>query len=450
MELMRDTITNTPSRKTRLGDLSARWHVGRLHPVPDREPDGWELVDLTSVATLESGHTPSRGNPRYWNGSIPWVSLHDSQALDVPSITDTSQSVTELGIANSSARLLPAGTVIFSRTATVGKSTILGREMATSQDFANYVCGDCLHNRYLMYLFRFMQPEWTRLMAGSTHNTIYMPVFRVIQILVPPIDEQRAIAAALSDVDELIGVLDKLIAKRRAIKLAAMQQLLTGKTRLPGFEKTSGYKRTDVGVIPEDWTIKTLKQISPLQGVGCVINPSTYFDPAGAVPMLLGSNVQENHIDWESAKRMTEASNRILASSRLNSGDLVTVRVGEPGITAVIPPQWNGCNCASMMLTRKAPSFDSQWLCYMMNSRIGRMAVEQVMYGSAQKQFNISDAVDFSYPVPSLMEQRAIASALSDMDAEITALEQRRDKTRAIKQGMMQTLLTGKVRLVES
>ena len=117
------------------------WLFGRLLPTPSSLPPDWELVAITSVAILESGHTPARNQPKYWNGKIPWVSLHDSKHLDVREIFQTGLSVTELGIANSSARILPKGTVVFSRTATIGKSTVLGRDMATSQDFANYICG---------------------------------------------------------------------------------------------------------------------------------------------------------------------------------------------------------------------------------------------------------------------------------------------------------------------
>jgi len=202
------------------------------------------------VATLESGHTPSRRQPAYWDGEIPWLSLHDSNDLDVPEIFTTAQTVSHLGLDNSSARLLPKGTVAFSRTATVGKATVLGRPMATSQDFANYVCGPRLHNRYLMHLFRYMAPEWKRLMAGSTHNTIYMPIFERLQVLVPPIEEQRAIAAALDDVDSLLAALNNLLAKKRAMKQGAMQALLTGTVRLPTF--------------CAPWTVKRLGQFCEL------------------------------------------------------------------------------------------------------------------------------------------------------------------------------------------
>jgi type I restriction enzyme S subunit len=210
------------------------------------------------------------------------------------------------------------------------------------------------------------------------------------------------------------------------------------------YQLPEGYKQTEVGVIPEDWEIKRLKQISPSQSVGLVINPSSYFDDEGTVPMLVGSQISENHINWEIANRITEASNESLPASRLKAGDLVTVRVGEPGITAVVPPELDGCNCASMMIVRQHSSFSSLWLCYMMNSRLGKAQIDHVQYGTAQKQFNISDAIDFIYPVPPLPEQRAIATALSDVDALIAALDKLIAKKRHLKTATMQQLLTGK------
>jgi len=212
-------------------------------------------------------------------------------------------------------------------------------------------------------------------------------------------------------------------------------------------EVKPGYKQTEVGVIPEDWEAKPLKSISPRQSVGLVINPSSYFVDSGTVPMLVGSNVGENFINWITAKRISAASNQLLPASRLSAGDLVTVRVGEPGITSVVPPELDGCNCASMMIIRKHPSFDSHWLCFAMNSRLGRRQVEHVQYGTAQKQFNISHAVDFYFPVPPLPEQRAIAGALGDVDALLGALENLIAKKRDLKQAAMQQLLTGQTRL---
>ena len=212
-------------------------------------------------------------------------------------------------------------------------------------------------------------------------------------------------------------------------------------------ELKPGYKQTDVGVIPEQWEVKLLSRISPRQSVGLVINPSTYFVDSGTVPMLVGSDVSENAINWTATRRISEASNQLLPASRLRAGDLVTVRVGEPGVTSVVPPELDGCNCASMMIVRQHPSFDSHWLCFAMNSQLGRSQVAHVQYGTAQKQFNISHAVDFRFSVPPLPEQRAIAEALSDVDALLGALDRLIAKKRDLKQAAMQQLLTGQTRL---
>lgn len=209
----------------------------------------------------------------------------------------------------------------------------------------------------------------------------------------------------------------------------------------------AGYKKTEVGLIPADWELRQLKTISPSQSVGLVINPSTYVEDKGTVPMLVGSNIEPNRINWEQARRISHASNKKIPASQLNAGDLVTVRVGEPGITAVVPQELDGCNCASVMIVRKHKSFNSHWLCYVMNSRTGLSQIENVQYGTAQKQFNISDAINFAYVTPPLPEQEAIADALSDTDALIESLEQLLAKKRHLKQAAMQELLTGKKRL---
>jgi type I restriction enzyme S subunit len=212
-------------------------------------------------------------------------------------------------------------------------------------------------------------------------------------------------------------------------------------------ELKPGYKQTEVGVIPEDWDVKRLRDISPSQSVGLVINPSSYSEANGEVPMLVGSCISENKINAEKASRISSKNSERLSACRLKAGDLVTVRVGFPGTTAVVPTELDGCNCASMMIIRRHKSFDSYWLAQLLNSPIGRVQIENVEYGTAQKQFNISDAIDFIFPVPPPAEQSKIAEAAKNFDEYIESLEQKIEKKRRIKQAAMQELLTGKRRL---
>ena len=231
---MRDLLTRGIRReKAPMMPLPARWVLGRVAEGITKIPADWDLVVLTKVAKLESGHTPSRDKAEYWNGEIPWLSLADTEALDALQVDQTSECVTPKGIANSSARVLPADTVVFSRTATVGKASRMKRPMATSQDFANWICGPTLVPAYLVQVFRHMEREWDRLQEGSTHQTIYMPVFKKLQILLPSTTEQQKIA----DVGEAF---DMRIAKERETRKvltgnrdALAQELLSGRIRLP-------------------------------------------------------------------------------------------------------------------------------------------------------------------------------------------------------------------------
>lgn len=214
-------------------DLPDRWVLGRVSEGIDRIPSDWKLVRLTSVAELKSGHTPDRKQPDYWNGDVPWISLSDTGELDRLTVEQTSERVTSLGIKNSSACILPKDTVVFSRTATVGKATRLALPMATSQDFANWVCGPDLSPRYLVQVFRHMKREWDRLQAGSTHQTIYMPTFKKLQILLPPRAEQEKIADMGESFDLRIEAENDKLTELEATRAALAQELLSGRLRLP-------------------------------------------------------------------------------------------------------------------------------------------------------------------------------------------------------------------------
>lgn len=219
-----------PGASSEISALDHRWTIGRL-PAATGVPAGWRLVRLREHCRLESGHTPSRAIPSYWGGDVGWVSLHDTADLSVREIEQTTFTVTQAGLDNSSARLLPKGTVALSRTATVGSVVLLGRPMATSQDFACFTPSREVHTPYLLHLFRFMQPEWRRLSAGSTHQTIYMPVFRGLQVLLPPIVEQRWIADCLDGADESTACETRAMNELRKLRTGLADDLLSGRVR---------------------------------------------------------------------------------------------------------------------------------------------------------------------------------------------------------------------------
>jgi type I restriction enzyme S subunit len=163
----------------------------------DDPPPSWQWRKLTEVARLESGHTPSRSRPDWWGGDVSWISLTEIRALDGQWVESTQLRTNAAGIANSAARILPRGTVCYSRTASVGFVAIMGKPMATSQDFANWVCGDALDPEFLMHALIRARKELRDLATGATHKTIYMPTLESFHVCAPDIDTQRRIVRDL-------------------------------------------------------------------------------------------------------------------------------------------------------------------------------------------------------------------------------------------------------------
>jgi type I restriction enzyme, S subunit len=198
-------------------------------------PATWRTAKLTLVARLGSGHTPSRDHPEWWvDCTIPWITTGEVSQLRedrVEYIFETREKISALGLANSSATLHPAGTVVLSRTASPGFSAIMGTAMATSQDYVTWTCGHLLEPRFLLLCLRAMRGDLLgRLAQGSTHKTIYVPDIETIGIPLPPLDEQRQIAkqtwgqlktidAAVQPITQQIDLLDE---RRQALITAAV------------------------------------------------------------------------------------------------------------------------------------------------------------------------------------------------------------------------------------
>lgn len=193
--LITHSVTKGLDPNVKMKDSGVEW-LGEV-------PEHWDVLQLRHTAQLESGHTPSRSKPEYWvDCNVPWFTLADVWQVrsgEQKYVSETSEKVSQLGLENSSARLLPAGSVLLSRTASVGFPGIMKVDMATSQDFAVWTCSDELFNEYLYYVLLGMKPDFDRLMMGSTHKTIYMPDIEAIRIARPPVDEQQYIVSALSD-----------------------------------------------------------------------------------------------------------------------------------------------------------------------------------------------------------------------------------------------------------
>jgi type I restriction enzyme, S subunit len=253
-----------------------------------------------------------------------------------------------------------------------------------------------------------------------------------VSLPVPPIHEQRAIAEALSDVDALLGGLDRLIAKKRDLKQAAMQQLLTGQTRLPGFSRK--------------WEVKRLGDVSDCDPESLGGDTATDF----AFKYISLEDVDRGVLRSYSHQLFCNAPSR--ARRKLRQWDVLVATV-RPNLRSHLLFQGGEQNwvCSTgfcVVRCRPGASHPGYVFFHMFGSAVS-MQIDSLLTGSNYPAVNSSDVRALQLPFPEFAEQAAIATVLSDMDSELAALEARRDKTRALKQAMMQELLTGRTRLIE-
>jgi len=415
-------------------------------------PEDWNAELMDSVAKRGSGHTPDKQHPEYWDGDIKWISLKDSDRLDELYICDTAATITPAGIANSSAIMHAAGTVVLSRDAGVGKSAIMRDAMAVSQHFMAWLCGPRLDNHFLYYWLQSKKSEFERIAFGNTIKTIGLPYFKKLKIPLPPLHEQQMVAAALNAVGALISGLDQLIAKKRDIKTAAMQQLLTGKRRLPGFGRAkAGFKVKEIGAIPEEWEVKALGELGQFKnGINKDKEDFGHGFPFVNLLDVFGIPKVSSDIDFGLVNSST-AERKLY---ELRKGDVLFVRSSvKPdgvGLSTLVQEDLPDTVFSGFLIRYRDSgqlALEYKEHCFGETGFRGKLIAISTISANTNINQNALKGLQLAFPTDK-REQKAIAAVLSDMDAYIAALESRRDKTRAIKQGMMQQLLTGKIRLV--
>ena len=316
-------------------------------------------------------------------------------------------------------------------------------DIAISQDITGIVLKKEYFSKYIYYFLNHFNNSLTSLIQGTSINGITRNVLGNISIISPPLPEQTAIATALSDVDALISGLDRLIEKKRAIKQAAMQELLTGKRRLPGFDSGKGYKQTEVGEIPEDWDVFPFFSISSKMYNGGT--PSTIIEEywKGNIPWVTGADFIDQKIS-EIRRYITLEAVKNSATNIIPKNNLLVVTRTGVGKLAISEFDIAISQDITGVVLKK--EYSPKFIYYFLNHF--NNCLTSLIQGTSINGITRNVLGDISIISPPLLEQTAIATVLSDMDAEISALETRKTKTISLKQGMMQELLTGRIRLV--
>ena len=324
------------------------------------------------------------------------------------------------------------GDILLSAAGTIGRTVIYDGKPAYFQD-SNIVWLEIdereICNEYLYHCYQIM--NWAS-PEGSTISRLYNGIIMATRITLPPLPEQRAIAAVLSDADAYIAALEKLIAKKRAVKQGAMQELLTGKRRLAGFEN--------------DWLETTLGEICEIKdGTHQTPHYVDYGIPFFSVENVTSGNfINTKYISLEEHRRLT-------ALYQIEHGDILMTRIGSIGVCKYVDWNFEASFYVSLALLKCKSTVDAKYLSFYSQSEHFQKEVDlNSLQHAIPRKINLGNIALVRLPIPSLDEQIAIAEILSDMDAEIDALTIKLNKANYIKQGMMSELLTGRIRLVET
>ncbi|MFO1493342.1 MAG: restriction endonuclease subunit S [Lysobacterales bacterium] len=399
-------------------------------------PTGWEVVAAKDACALVVDCK---------NRTPPMVLASEFAVVRTPNVrngqflTDGIRFTDEASYREWTARAVPQpGDILITREAPLGEvcavptglNVCLGQRMMLYRPMPGRT-----DSAYLLFALMSwpVRANLLRKIGGSTVGHARVDDIRFLQFPLPPLPEQRAIAAALSDIDALLAGLDRLIAKKRDLKQAAMQQLLTGQTRLPGFQG--------------EWESTALADIAttPITD-GPHLTPT--FLPAG-VPFLSVNNLVGNRLDFSSLRFISEADHAEFSKKcKPRRGDILFGKAASVGMVGLVETDVEFNIWSPLALIRVVGKMDERFVFYALQGSSVARQIKLLTNSSSQGNIGMSDIGLLRIPKPLLPEQEAIATILSDMDAELAALEARRDKTHMLKQGMMQELLTGRTRLI--
>lgn len=391
-------------------------------------PDGWMVRTVKQFGKVVSGGTPDTNNCSFWGGDIFWLTPSEVSSLQNRYIYRTKRTITKGGLDNSSAMLLPKNSLILCTRATIGDCCINAVEMCTNQGFKNIIVNKDNNVEFLYYLVLKNKNELLRKACGSTFLEISKKDVEKLKFVVPPLPEQEKIAEILSCWDDAIEQMRNLISEKKELKRGLMQQLLSGKKRLPMFVKP--------------WETKLIKDIAEIFTAN---SKSKYINDSGKY-LIVDMGAVSNDATLIASKK-TDYSQDFL-----NNGDIIMPKddIGGGNIigkTVVIPV--NDKYIMGDHVFKLVVFFDDRhFISYLINSDVVNKHMRRMTTGSAQLSLAKRDVEKTTLFLPSdIKEQRAIADVLMAADAEIDLLQQQLQAIAEQKQGLMQQLLTGNIRV---
>jgi type I restriction enzyme, S subunit len=406
-------------------------------------PEGWSVKIIGEIADVRTGPFGSALHEKdYVIDGTPIITVEHLGEMGVkhtnlPMVSDEDKLRLK-------AYSLNQGDLVFSRVGSVDRNALI-KQSESGWLFSSRLLRVRINSRnndsqYLSYHFHSeaFKQRVRDVAVGQTMASLNTQILKGVKVVLPPSKaEQEAIAHALSDIDALIESLDRLLTKKRQIKKGAMQELLTGKRRLLGFDRVTGSKQTEIGMIPENWEVLNLSEIAT----------------------FTNGKAHENEIK-ESGRYIVVNSKFISSEAKVKKySDKCFCATSKKDILIVMSDVPNGKAIAKCFLVDKDNTYtvnqricllkitlaDPKFIIYQLNRNPFYLKFDD---GVKQTNLRRDEVLACPLAIPALEEQIEIATILSDMDAEVDSIEAKLTKTRQIKQGMMHELLTGRIRLI--
>lgn len=385
-------------------------------------PNDWEVKTLGDIAQINMGQSPDSKFYKSYKIGLPLIQGNADLKNKKQLIRFWSSQIT---------KTCDEGDIIMTVRAPVGAIGLSTERSCIGRGVCSLKANN-IEKSFLYFSLEFKESEWKVLEQGSTFTAANSNQIKGFQIPLPPtLAEQTAIATALNDADALISSLEKLIAKKKSIKQGAMQELLKPK---------------------EGWEENTLGEVATLKArIGWQGLTTAEYRKTGSYFLITGTEFKNGFIDWECCNYVDESRYNQDKNIQVKPNDVLVTKDGTIGKVALIKsvPKPATLNSGVFVIRPIKDSFDPEFFYYLLLSDVFKVFLSQLSAGSTIIHLYQKDFVTFKFFTPkSLDEQKIIAEVLSDMDNEILILEGKLKKQKQLKQGMMQSLLTGKIRLV--
>lgn len=416
---------------------------------------GWTTTKVVEVASkMRAGGTPNRSNHNYWQGEIPFVLIEDMTKTE-RFLIETKECISRLGLRSSSAWMVPENSILLSMYATLGKVIINKIPVATNQAILGIIPAK-VDRDFLYYLLQFSADRLSKLNSQTTQKNLNKQIVSNFEITYPVEPaEQRAIADILTTVDDAIEQTEALIHKYQRIKQGLMQDLLTrgvdenGELRPKAELAPLIYRQNNDQWIPNEWTIKTIENLSIYVGSGITPKGGSEVYGSEGVMFVRSQNVTFEGLLLNDVAYIDDKIHRSMCRSEIFPYDvLINITGASIGRCCVFPEGLGKANVNQHVCAIRFASpdyYDANYLSYVLSSWIGQLQIDKLNAGGNRQGLNYQQLRSFQLPWPEKNERKIIVDILKRNDELITIEKNNHLKLLALKQGLMQDLLTGKV-----